>query len=392
MHISYNLFLGAMWQTIASKPFRIGKVVGTSVWAIGFLVFEFFTWICLQLDRLLYPGFEAQAVQAPVFLVGNPRSGTSFFYRLMAMDKEVFTTFSLGEIVFPAITQQKLLALQARADSALGSPLRRLFSRVEERVMACGDHIRRTRWSEPEEDDLVLIHKFASATLLMLFPFAKILAPIVRHDDLPSRTRQDLDRFYLSCVQRHMHLVGGNRRLLSKNTSFPGKVRSLREAFPDARFVYLLRNPVVSIASMQDMFDKTWSMQLTPEQRKDHGKRVFTTACYLYSHALTELDRLPSSSWCVVQFEDLVADPEGTVRNVYKALGLHLSPAFEAKLKKASIHARNFKSKHAYMLRWVTEEEVHEALVQVFVRFSFKEKIKSSGPEQGAAAGGSTGK
>lgn len=83
MHISYKLFLAAMWQTMASKPFRIGKVVGTPVWTIGFLVFEFFTWICLQLDRLLYHGFEVQAVRAPVFLVGNPRSGTSFFFRTL---------------------------------------------------------------------------------------------------------------------------------------------------------------------------------------------------------------------------------------------------------------------------------------------------------------------
>jgi len=46
---------------------------------------------------------------------------------------------------------------------------------------------------------------------------------------------------------------GGDRRLLSKNPGFTPKIESLRHSFPDARFIYMVRNPLETIGSMQSM-------------------------------------------------------------------------------------------------------------------------------------------
>jgi hypothetical protein len=296
----------------------------------------------------------------------------------MAMDEKAFAVFRLHEIIFPSIIQQRVISLLSRVDRALGSPVNRTIQYLESQMASPADYIRRTRLQEPEEDDLLLFHKFASSSLLMFFPQAEILAPLIRYDELPEFLRHELDQFYLDCVKRRMFLAGENRRLLSKNTAFTTKVRSLVRTFPDPKFIYLIRNPAVSISSMQDMFERVWNIQMNPEQCAEHAKRLFKTACYLYSHALKELSCLPSSSWCVVHYENLIADPEQAVKNAYEALGLAMSQDYEEKLKTATARARSFKSRHSYSLSQmgVTEEEVRTALPEVYERFSFEESAR----------------
>jgi omega-hydroxy-beta-dihydromenaquinone-9 sulfotransferase len=389
MHVCYRLFVKAMWQTLTGKPRRLGNLLTIGAVTAGFAAYESVLAACLLLDRLLFPGFARTEVREPLFIVGNPRSGTSFLYRLLALDEESFTAFRLRDIVCPSLVQQRLLSVAAGVDRALGSPLGRTWTRWEDRFTAASDDVRRTRWNEPEEDDLVLIHKFACASLLMMFPHATVLAPLARHDDLPPRLRGKLDRFYADCIRRLLYHDRAHRRLLSKNVTFPAKVRSMAETFPDARFVYLIRNPVVSIASTQSMFDKASPTTLSTRARAERGRWLFETACYFYTHALAELGRLPRDRWCSVNYEDLIRDPEQTVRTVYAALGLAVSPTFAARLRAAASQAASFTSRHSYASGQggVTEDDVRAALPDVYARFSFRERVRrASGP--GATPGG----
>lgn len=61
----------------------------------------------LLLDYLLFPDFRRVRVREPLFVVGVPRSGTTFLHRLLAGDRERFTTTALWELIFaPSITQR----------------------------------------------------------------------------------------------------------------------------------------------------------------------------------------------------------------------------------------------------------------------------------------------
>jgi hypothetical protein len=67
--------------------------------------FYTFLW---YLDEILYPSYNQERVN-PIFIVGEPRSGTTFLHRTMAEDEENFFAIRHIEWRFPFITIQKLI-------------------------------------------------------------------------------------------------------------------------------------------------------------------------------------------------------------------------------------------------------------------------------------------
>jgi len=54
---------------------------------------QVFNRICFLLDDLFFSDYRKIAIKQPVFIIGNPRSGTTFLHRLMAQDQERFYFF-----------------------------------------------------------------------------------------------------------------------------------------------------------------------------------------------------------------------------------------------------------------------------------------------------------
>ena len=62
----------------------------------------------LGLDHVFYPRLRKQKIDRPIFIIGNPRSGTTFLHRLLLGAGDM-AAFELWEMLFPAITARKLL-------------------------------------------------------------------------------------------------------------------------------------------------------------------------------------------------------------------------------------------------------------------------------------------
>ena len=70
---------------------------------IFFLVSRFF----LLTDHIFFPGFRMVEVKKPIFIIGHPRSGTSFVHHLFAHANEV-AAFKTWHIIFPSLTSRVL--------------------------------------------------------------------------------------------------------------------------------------------------------------------------------------------------------------------------------------------------------------------------------------------
>ena len=114
------------------------------------------------LDALLYPGYRRRPVEAPLFITGNPRSGTTFLHRLLARDSERFSTMRMWQILFaPSVVQRRLAAAASALERRAGGPCRRLWERVEQRWDAS---MHRISLFAPEEDDYLLLHAWSALT------------------------------------------------------------------------------------------------------------------------------------------------------------------------------------------------------------------------------------
>ena len=62
----------------------------------------------MGLDRLVFPRYKDEPLDRPIFIIGNPRSGTTFLHRFL-LSNGGLSAFELWEMLFPAITARKLL-------------------------------------------------------------------------------------------------------------------------------------------------------------------------------------------------------------------------------------------------------------------------------------------
>lgn len=221
-----------------NSPARIGlwRFVVISVFYAVFFPWLLCNIICLSLDKLFF-GFDKIEPKPPFFIIGVPRSGTTFLHRLCALDQNQFTTMYLWEVILaPSLLQKYLLFALFRIDRIFFSPGYHLIRWIEKTAFGALDAIHATSLFEPEEDYLTLIP--IVGCFLMVQPFPQSI-PVWKigffERDLSSSQKRAVMQFYKSIVQRHLYFRGPGRILLSKNPSFTPMIDSLKETFPNCR-------------------------------------------------------------------------------------------------------------------------------------------------------------
>ena len=130
-------------------------------------------------------------------------------------------------------------------------------------------------------------------------------------------------------------------RLLEKTPKNALRVPFLAEAFPDAVFVYLHRDPKPTLSSMLDAWrsgrfvtyprlpgwaDTAWSMLLVPGWRDQIGRPLEEVAAHQWATTTTavldDLHALPPERWCTLSYEAMLEDPNGVLADLAECLGL----------------------------------------------------------------------
>jgi hypothetical protein len=324
--------------------------------------------ICFALDPILFPSLRRTPVRAPVFSVGHARSGTTYLHRLMAKDPQ-FSYVLMYEMFFPSLLQKRLLRLVFRLDKVtFGSRLRRRLDAIEERAFSATNDMHKTGFFVPEEDDFLLTWSLGSGFWIVMFPYMGEL-DFYHVDRWSERKRQRVMTFYKECVRRQVALNGGGIHL-SKNPTFCGRVDSLIETFPDARFIVPVRNPYETIPSLLKMLQTEWQLRGRDDQLIKNSLRVLADQSFdAYTHPLEVLARHPNTRSCVVDYRDLVNHPAITVRRVYDDLGMTFGPEIADAIDSA--RGQGHESTHRYSLEefGLDPDAIHTQLAELFERF-----------------------
>lgn len=340
--------------------------------------FELVTWLHLLLDDLLFPGYRQVEVAAPVFIVGNFRSGTTFLHRLMARDRDRFCSMQMWEILFaPSILQRRVVSALGVVDRWLGSPVGKRLSAVEDQWQE-ENPMHRVSLSAPEEDDYLLLHIWSALTIGLSSGVLEEALPYIRFDTaLPGPRKDRIMGFYRRCLQRHLHAHGaGERQYLAKNPALTPKIDAVLRWFPDAKIVWLVRSPLEAVPSFVNMMQFSYRVLGAPGgASEDDALREFVVemARYWYTYALERLERAPEDSYIIVRYDDLVADPAGTVGRIYGHFGFEMGPAYAEILQAEAARARRYRSRHAYSLEGtgLTRKGIVSQFRDVFDRFGF---------------------
>jgi omega-hydroxy-beta-dihydromenaquinone-9 sulfotransferase len=319
--------------------------------------------LTMALDHLLFPGFRDVKVQRPIFIVGQPRTGTTYLYRTLAKDTGSFTCFRFIDFLFPSIVLMRCADFVAAVDRAVGAPGLWSLQRIDAAFLPDFAQIHRVGILEPEEDEYLLYHTLCSGTLWLLFPTVRRFRRLLFLDTEaePAEQRWVMER-YRALVKRRLYHCGPHTTLLSKNPWFTGKLASLERAFPGARFVKLDRSPLQAIPSSASMVHFSWHNTGALPPGQQDIERVLEIYAHYDRHARAHFTALGPGRAHSVPYAAFVADPQAEIRQLCGALDLTVSPALSAILDGEAARQRKRKSGHSYSLEdWgLSEAEVAE--------------------------------
>ncbi len=329
------------------------KRFGVLLLALGiYLPAELLIWSGFVLDNLLFPAYRQEKISQPVFIIGNPRSGTTFLQRLLARDRENFLSMLTWEIfAAPSILTRKVFGFIARIARNIGIRVSRRIRRLE-KLWKDSDRIHRLKLRAPEEDEYLFIHNFSTMKIWSFAAMEDEADPYIYFDDMISDSEKDrMMDFYEACIQRHLYYHDGeHKHYLSKNPNFTPAIDTLLDRFPDGKFIYLIRTPFKAIPSHVSLKEREWQMLGSPLERYACRDFILRSSEHWYEYPLERLKDLPDDQQVVVRFDDLVTNTKKTVQEIYQRLGLELSAEFSDVLELETSLARNHRSRHHYSL------------------------------------------
>ena len=289
-------------------------------------------------ERLRYGSAVRSATihPSPVFIVGHWRTGTTHLHNLMCQDRNLgylstFQAFAPGLCLVGEKTIKPPLAMIAR----WLHPTREI------------DNIPLS-FDAPEEEDLAIAN-MSPYSFLHLYTFPRqapyFFERFALFNGLPEKTRTEWKEIYLA-VLRKASLKSGGKRLVIKNCADSGRIETLLELFPDAKFIHICRNPYHVFHSTlflyRTVLPRSQVQEIGPDQVEAYVLRFYALLMQKFLGAKT---LIPPGNLVEVRFEDLESAPLDLLRRVYEGLGLpgfsEAEPAFRSYIDSVTGYQKN---------------------------------------------------
>ena len=302
--ITFGDWMRLLWENgFRVHPRCLPKAVSATLCSLGNTPLR---WLehCLY-DRRI----AAQPIQPPLFVLGHFRNGTTHLHNLLAVDRR-FAYPRASQVVMP---HNFLLA--EKVMSAVGSFL---LPRTRFGV----DNMALRPDSPSEEESAIGLMTGYSPYVGWMFPErAEHYARYLTFRDVPTHEVKRWKAAYVALVKKLSWK--DERPLVLKSPPNTCRIRLLLEAFPDAKFVHVHRDPYVVYQSTMHLMVRALRIHSFQKPKlADIHHRVIRQYQTMYEVFFEERDLIPAGRHCEVSFEELLANPIGQMRQVYEELDL----------------------------------------------------------------------
>jgi hypothetical protein len=257
------------------------------------------------------PEIEATVLPSPVFVLGLFRSGTTVLHRLLGEDPENRTLphWESFDPVYspegPEPRQQKLARTLRLAD-VISPSIKAIHPMDAQQTDECRG---------------MFTNVFRTPQFNVQYRVGSYLSWLLRQDATVAYRHH---RRQLQLV--HHHRPYGKRFVL-KDPTHTFFVDAILQVFPDARFVFIHRDPAETLSSICSLHAYARSVFSSDVDAHAVGKELTDSYMMrLLEPAVAAMDRLPAGRVAHVRSPDLSRDPVGTIGEAYRSLGMELSP------------------------------------------------------------------
>lgn len=371
----FQLLARSLWPPSGSGAHRSLRRVVTLLGLMLVLgIVQLLHWLGFLLDEIFFRGYRRVVVEAPLFILGVPRSGTTHVHRMLAADPR-FTTFSTWECLLGLSVTARYVARGLEAlDRAIGRPVARLVAWGGKRLLGNIGEVHSLGLGAPEEDYFALVPIWACFILLLPFPYAEWIRQMAYFDrDLPAAERARILDFYTACLKKHLYVYGADRRLLSKNAAFASLAADLVERFPDAKFICCVRDPLEAAPSQLSAIRFGLLLFDDDPASSTFNEGMIEKLRYDYDRLADVLGALPENRAFFLALPQLDRDLCALLRALYAQLELECDARLLERLTQASVASGEGHSSHSYTLEGLglAEDSVRRDFADAYARYDF---------------------
>lgn len=246
---------------------------------------------------------------APIFLLGHWRSGTTHLYNLLGKGNFAYVDPIAAGLPWEFLT------------------LGRLFRPLLVKALPEGRFIDAMKVTpeSPQEDELAIANMSRlSFYHAIYFPkhFERFFAPGLLLEGIGEAERlawmRRADHLFWKLARNH-----GNRQLVIKNPVYTARAAMLRDFYPEAKFVHIVRNPHEVFASTRSFFSKLLeALALQPFDHLDAEAITLDTYPKVMRPLIEDMEGMVPGQAIELRFEELESDPLGALARIYEALDL----------------------------------------------------------------------
>ena len=263
-------------------------------------------------DRKRYPGITDERIEAPLIVVGFPRSGTTLLHALLAG-----APGNRAPLYWEIARPSPPPSLAAPGDTRIAEGTRDIERWLADYPGFIAQHPYFDAGGEtPMECESLLVYDLRNAypTIFSKVPFGYPWADEGTDEEYYAAHRQLL---------QHLQFGGPRRRWVLKGVAHDYRLSALLAVYPDAKLVWPHRDPVQCLGSLLKVTTMVhrYSGTPAPADQRAFSLRLLDRFQQRVQKALDD-PATTAGSVCHVDYRDLAADPVAVVHAVYKHFGL----------------------------------------------------------------------
>ena len=316
-------------------------------------------------DHVIFWGIR-KPLKDPIIIVGNPRSGTTFLHRFL-IKENIGTGSQLWQMLYPSVILQKCI---------------KPFLPILEKISPARHHstaAHKTSLTSVETDDVSLLFRYLDGFFLYGFFLTFDDEDLFHWVDPNITDRSSRDFSWFESMWKRNILTNKGERYIGKLFSLSSNLPAFQKRFPDAKVLYMVRDPLNVIPSglslVTGVLDKKFNFWSLDEKiRMRFIDRLYNALIELlnrFHHDWTN-NNINKENVLVVRFDIMMNDFETLMDQIINFIDIEKKDSLAKVIQDTAESQKSYKSKHKYDLEkfGLTEDRIKmdcKAIYQTFL-------------------------